>query len=613
MRKNAKKAVRKLKENAVEHENIIETKIAPLVKVPHEASSFTDTSSSHDITTNSYKSPEPFLTLMSSKMKTNHKFECIMHMAPSIVGWVIGKGGQRIRDLMFDSGAKIWIDQDSMGPKEARIVYVSGGKPNVDDAVRMIKELVAKAPVGGGGTMDNGISKDFKQNSHLQLRNEPGKRGDFTRCEVNKNHVTKVLDNFTVIQAQPKLADEMQRKYYRTKTVSYPKTNFDSSSRLPETEKSFIATKELEHRSSPYGSLHSAHKDNRMTQTKRKEMNENSLNKSFDNVSIELENASQRKLFCDEPPATPSPQTAYQVLSSGSLNLSSDYNARSTDALNANLSSPHSDYRRYPYKNSTFHSHTTGTTHNQEGFDESLNVLPLSIDHTKNAVKNSAEPEHEEFKFNHAQNQHNDFHQTSGLFKSDFERQPAISSYIHNSYHNVCNDSISMSYNNNGLGTEASTLDSSLPVTDRSSRNSNSQPYLEKTFKSGGSALLGSSSFSKDPSYSSSKLFPEGLSSSAHKIHPQRSNTDDSAIIDMFASSSLRSTHNGLNGTSGSDDIFGGWRNLVGTSQNREHGNILFDNTTSSDIWGSNSSNLPRRTQSRFSDNSDWSFAPTSR
>jgi hypothetical protein len=79
---------------------------------------------------------------------TAGRSECVMHMAPLIVGWVIGKGGQRIRDLMEESGARVWIDQDSMGVQDARIVYVSGNRSNVDVAVQMIKELVSKAPAG---------------------------------------------------------------------------------------------------------------------------------------------------------------------------------------------------------------------------------------------------------------------------------------------------------------------------------------------------------------------------------------------------------------------------------------------------------------------------------
>ena len=72
------------------------------------------------------------------------KSECMMHVRPLIVGWMIGKGGQRIRDLMEESGARIWIDQDSMGANDPRILYVSGGRKNVDIAVGLLQNLVLK-------------------------------------------------------------------------------------------------------------------------------------------------------------------------------------------------------------------------------------------------------------------------------------------------------------------------------------------------------------------------------------------------------------------------------------------------------------------------------------
>jgi hypothetical protein len=76
------------------------------------------------------------------------KSECILNMAPLIVGWVIGKGGQRIRDMMEESGARIWIDQDSMGPNEPRHVHVSGQRKCVASAVSLIHDVVSKAPHG---------------------------------------------------------------------------------------------------------------------------------------------------------------------------------------------------------------------------------------------------------------------------------------------------------------------------------------------------------------------------------------------------------------------------------------------------------------------------------
>ena len=72
------------------------------------------------------------------------KSECMMYVRPLIVGWMIGKGGQRIRDLMEESGARIWIDQDSMGPNDPRILFISGARKNVDIAVGLLHNLVLK-------------------------------------------------------------------------------------------------------------------------------------------------------------------------------------------------------------------------------------------------------------------------------------------------------------------------------------------------------------------------------------------------------------------------------------------------------------------------------------
>lgn len=82
---------------------------------------------------------------------TATRSEAVMHIAYNVVGWVIGKGGQRIRDLMDESGARVWIDQEHLTDKDPRIVYISGGRKQVESAGKLLKELVGKAPVPGGG------------------------------------------------------------------------------------------------------------------------------------------------------------------------------------------------------------------------------------------------------------------------------------------------------------------------------------------------------------------------------------------------------------------------------------------------------------------------------
>lgn len=60
--------------------------------------------------------------------------------------------------MMEESGAKIWIDQESMHAKEARVVYVSGKRSCVDSAVRMVKDLVSKAPVAASAAASQGVA-----------------------------------------------------------------------------------------------------------------------------------------------------------------------------------------------------------------------------------------------------------------------------------------------------------------------------------------------------------------------------------------------------------------------------------------------------------------------
>ena len=150
LRKNAKKAVKKIKEEkeAAELEQRIKDE-KELVKSLHSALG-DGTGNNNSI---QYKPTDPLITTVSSTHRVQSsagpaRYERVMSMAPSVVGWVIGKGGQRIRDLMEESGAKVWIDQESMGPNDRRIVYVSGSKKSVETAVRTIKDLVNTAPTG---------------------------------------------------------------------------------------------------------------------------------------------------------------------------------------------------------------------------------------------------------------------------------------------------------------------------------------------------------------------------------------------------------------------------------------------------------------------------------
>jgi KH domain len=87
--------------------------------------------------------------ILAGKQPTTSRAECVMQIAPVVVGWVIGKGGQRIRDLMEESGARIWIDQEKAQPEDPRNVYISGDRKAVDLAIYMVRDIVSRVPIEG--------------------------------------------------------------------------------------------------------------------------------------------------------------------------------------------------------------------------------------------------------------------------------------------------------------------------------------------------------------------------------------------------------------------------------------------------------------------------------
>lgn len=136
LRKNAKKALKRLR--------------APASAATEEEEEAMQEETVVESTTS--KEPIELLKLVSDQNvpgKQPNRAECVMQMSPIVVGWVIGKGGQRIRDLMEESGAKVWIDQEKAKPDEARNVYISGDRRAVDQAVHMVRDIVSKAPIEG--------------------------------------------------------------------------------------------------------------------------------------------------------------------------------------------------------------------------------------------------------------------------------------------------------------------------------------------------------------------------------------------------------------------------------------------------------------------------------
>lgn len=148
LRKNAKKALKRLRcsqMDALDEQDLAAAAAAENVNYKNDCVPHRSKEGMHVPTTST---GELLKVVSDSIAAKSNRAECVMQMSPSVVGWVIGKGGQRIRDLMEESGAKVWIDQEKAKPQECRNVYVSGERKCVDAAVRMVKDIVAKAPVG---------------------------------------------------------------------------------------------------------------------------------------------------------------------------------------------------------------------------------------------------------------------------------------------------------------------------------------------------------------------------------------------------------------------------------------------------------------------------------
>lgn len=135
LRKNAKKALKRLRVDQGD-----EVEPAPTSAAPHEDVKADTVSAARNT------GPSKLRKSSTSGSENPNRVEWSMRVDPSIVGYVIGKGGLRIRDLMEESGARIWVDQEGLGPNEERTVCCSGYKKNVEAAIKLIIDVVERAP-----------------------------------------------------------------------------------------------------------------------------------------------------------------------------------------------------------------------------------------------------------------------------------------------------------------------------------------------------------------------------------------------------------------------------------------------------------------------------------
>ena len=168
LRKNAKKALKKLRqasESAKVKDSSSAAAIAPTI----------DTTATSDL-----------LSVVSMTHKSPRS-ECVLRLAPIVVGWVIGKGGQRIRDLMEESGgAKIWIDRRH----EPRLAHVSGSRASVETAVRLIQNLVqTESAETAGESSSLSPSAAVSDEQQQYRRTSPHERQQHRRAAGDVKHI----------------------------------------------------------------------------------------------------------------------------------------------------------------------------------------------------------------------------------------------------------------------------------------------------------------------------------------------------------------------------------------------------------------------------------------
>lgn len=147
LRKNAKKSLKRLR---AEMELIMENSEADFEPVPESKSRQSAISSPPKAAAVAKSSTTPNKSAhrqsVQSTTASANKNETFVPIASTLVGWVIGKGGQRIRDMMEASGAKIWVDQEKVKGQPTRNVFISGDKDCVEQGVRLVKDVIANAP-----------------------------------------------------------------------------------------------------------------------------------------------------------------------------------------------------------------------------------------------------------------------------------------------------------------------------------------------------------------------------------------------------------------------------------------------------------------------------------
>ena len=158
--------------------NSTESQIQRLIPTPSTLLQYNSTTSLTNNNSNSNSSSTSSISggAVKAKLKLN----------PLVVGWVIGKRGMKIKDLMSVSGTKVWIDQttttianstkdEELDMSSYRFVYLQGDAQQVINAVALLVELVATSPSNLLSAEDRAAKALAKQQSQSQQHsaNEP--------------------------------------------------------------------------------------------------------------------------------------------------------------------------------------------------------------------------------------------------------------------------------------------------------------------------------------------------------------------------------------------------------------------------------------------------------
>ncbi|CAK9020633.1 unnamed protein product [Durusdinium trenchii] len=66
----------------------------------------------------------------------------MLSVPSSLIGAIIGRGGETIKRFCTESGARIEVSKDQIDTAQERVIFLSGAKENVDRAEAMIMDFI---------------------------------------------------------------------------------------------------------------------------------------------------------------------------------------------------------------------------------------------------------------------------------------------------------------------------------------------------------------------------------------------------------------------------------------------------------------------------------------